>query len=122
MKTRIKTHPVIVCSVEAEKQKAFLMGAVEYFVKPIKYKVLVEVLTSYRLKKDSNILIVDDDLPTLTLIKEAVEQAGYNAVAENHSAKVSGMIENMSLDLAIIDLDMPEVNGFELIKQIKSNT
>jgi CheY-like chemotaxis protein len=115
-----RNTPVIVCSVEAEQQKAFLMGAVEYFVKPIKYKFLVEVLTSYRLKKDSNILIVDDDLPTLTLIKEAVEQAGYNAVAENHSVKVSSMIENMNLDLAIIDLDMPEVNGFELIKQIKS--
>ena len=115
-----KNTPVIVCSVEAEQQKAFLMGAVEYFVKPIKYKYLVEVLTSYRLKKDSNILIVDDDVPTLNLIKEAIEQAGYNAVAESHSSKVSNMIENMNLDLAIIDLDMPELNGYDLIKQIKS--
>ena len=115
-----KNTPVIVCSVEAEQQKAFLMGAVEYFVKPIKYKYLVEVLTSYKLKKDSNILIVDDDVPTLNLIKEAIEQAGYNAIAESHSSKVSRMIENMDLDLAIIDLDMPEINGYELIKQIKS--
>jgi len=29
-----KQTPVIICSVEAEQQKAFLMGAVEYFVKP----------------------------------------------------------------------------------------
>ncbi|MGA8265889.1 MAG: response regulator [Ignavibacteriaceae bacterium] len=115
-----KNTPVIVCSVEAEQQKAFLMGAVEYFVKPIKYKYLVEVLTSYRLKKDSNILIVDDDVPTLNLIKETIEQAGYNAIAESHSSKVSHMIENMNLDLAIIDLDMPEINGYDLIKQIKS--
>lgn len=115
-----KNTPVIVCSVEAEQQKAFLMGAVEYFVKPIKYKYLVEVLTSYRLKKDSNILIVDDDVPTLNLIKEAIVQAGYNAIAEAHSSKVSQMIENMDLDLAIVDLDMPELNGFDLIKQIKS--
>ena len=116
-----KHMPVIVCSVEAEQQKAFMMGAVEYFVKPINYKFLVEVLTSYKLKKDSNILIVDDDVPTLNLIKEAVEQAGFNAVAEDQSSKVIGMIENMNLDLAIIDLDMPVVNGFDLIKMIKSN-
>jgi CheY-like chemotaxis protein len=116
-----KNTPVIVCSVEAEQQKAFLMGAVEYFVKPIKYKFLVEVLTSYKLKKDSNILVVDDDVPTLSLIKEAIEQAGYNPIAESHSAKVYHMIENMHLDLAIIDLDMPELNGYDLIKQIKSN-
>jgi CheY-like chemotaxis protein/signal transduction histidine kinase len=113
--------PVIICSVEAEQQKAFMMGAVEYFVKPINYKYLVEVLTSYKLKRDSNVLIVDDDVPTLNLIKEAVEQAGFNSVAENQSQKVMGMIENMSLDLAIIDLDMPVVNGFDLIKMIKSN-
>ncbi|HKI77595.1 MAG TPA: response regulator [Ignavibacteriaceae bacterium] len=115
-----KNTPVIVCSVEAEQQKAFLMGAVEYFVKPIKYKYLVEVLTSYKLKRDSNILIVDDDVPTLNLIKEAIEQAGYNPIAESHSSKVLDLIENMNLDLAIIDLDMPEINGFDLIKAIKS--
>jgi CheY-like chemotaxis protein/nitrogen-specific signal transduction histidine kinase len=116
-----KHMPIIVCSVEAEQQKAFMMGAVEYFVKPINYKYLVEVLTSYKLKKDSNILIVDDDIPTLNLVKEAVEQAGFNSVAEHQSSKVMGMIENMNLDLAIIDLDMPVVNGFDLIKMIKSN-
>jgi DNA-binding response OmpR family regulator len=97
------------------------MGAVEYFVKPINYKYLVEVLMSYKLKKDSNILIVDDDVPTLNLMKEAVEQSGFNAIAESHSSKVISLIENMSLDLAIIDLDMPEINGFDLIKIIKSN-
>ncbi|GAB4300191.1 MAG: hypothetical protein Kow0098_27320 [Ignavibacteriaceae bacterium] len=114
-----KKTPVIVCSVEAEQQKAFLMGAVEYFVKPIDYKYLVEVLTSYKLKSDSRVLIVDDDVPTLNLIREAVEQSGFQAVAESHSSRVMDLIENMDLDLAIIDLDMPEVTGFELIKQIK---
>ncbi len=115
-----KNSPVIVCSVEAEQQKAFLMGAVEYFVKPINYKYLVEVLTSYRLKKDSNILIVDDDLPTLNLVKEAIEQVGFNAIAESHSSRVPAMIDSLNLDLAIVDLDMPELNGFDLIKIIKS--
>ncbi len=116
-----KNTPVIVCSVEPEQQKAFLMGAVEYFVKPINYKFLVEVLQSYKLKRDSNILIVDDDVPTLNLLKEAVEQLGFNAIAEAHSSKVPAMINNMDLDLAIIDLEMPEINGYELIKQIKSD-
>lgn len=116
-----KRTPVIVCSIEAEDQKAFLMGAVEYFVKPIQYNYLVEVLQSYRLKRDSNILIVDDDVPTLNLIKEAVQQAGFNPIAEAFSANVMNLIEDKELDLAIIDLDMPEVSGFDLIKQIKEN-
>jgi CheY-like chemotaxis protein/signal transduction histidine kinase len=119
--TNTKKTPIIICSVEAEQQKAFLLGAVEYFVKPINYKYLVEVLTHYKLRKDSNILVVDDDIPTLNLLKESIGQAGFNPVAESHSQNVMQLIQNLHLDLAIIDLDMPEIDGFELIKIIKSD-
>jgi CheY-like chemotaxis protein len=117
-----KNLPVIVCSVEVESQKAFMMGAVEYFIKPINYNYLVEVLTSYKLRKDSNILCVDDDLPTLNLVKQAIDTAGFNAIAENISANVMNLIKDKQIDLAIVDLDMPHPNGFELIKLIKSET
>lgn len=117
---RTKNTPVIVISVEAEEQKAYMMGAVEYFVKPINYNYLVEVLTSYKLRKDSNVLCVDDDLPTLNLVKQAIETAGFNAIAEHISANVMDLIRDKDIDLAIIDLDMPHPNGFELIKMIKS--
>ncbi|MGB5287152.1 MAG: response regulator [Ignavibacteriaceae bacterium] len=115
-----KSTPVIICSVEAEEQKAFLMGAVEYFVKPINYKYLIEVLTNYRLRKDSNILLVDDDVPSLNLLKEAVERIGFKAVAYSDSTQVMDSVRNMQLDLAIIDLDMPDIDGVELIGNIKS--
>jgi CheY-like chemotaxis protein len=114
--------PVIVCSVEAEQQKAFLMGAVEYFVKPINYSYLVEVLQNYKLKQDANILIVDDDVPTLNLIKQAIQKLKFNPIAESHSSKVYDMIKDVRLDLAIIDLDMPEISGYDLIKLIKSDS
>ena len=118
---KTKSVPVIVASVEAEQQKAFLMGAVEYFVKPISYKDLVEVLTSFKLKKNANILCVDDDLPTLNLVKDAIISAGFNPIAENFSAQVMQNVRYIDLDLAIVDLDMPEVSGFELIKMLKSD-
>lgn len=118
---KFQNIPVIVCSVEAEQQKAFLMGAVEYFVKPINYPYLVEVLQNYKLKQDSNILIVDDDVPTLNLMKEAVQKLNFNPVAESDSTKVYDLVKDMRLDLAIIDLDMPEISGYDLIKQLKLN-
>lgn len=115
-----KNVPVIACSIEPEQQKAFMMGAVEYFVKPINYNYLVEVLTHYKLRKDSNVLCVDDDVPTLNLVKQAIESVGFNAIAESVSANVMNLIRDKDIDLAIVDLDMPTPNGFELIKLIKS--
>ena len=119
--SQTKNTPVIVCSIEPEQQKAFMMGAVEYFIKPINYNYLVEVLTNYKLRKNSNVLCVDDDVPTLNLVKQAIESAGFIAIAENDSAKVMDRIKDKDVDLAIIDLDMPTPNGFELIKLIKSD-
>ncbi|MCF8267633.1 MAG: response regulator [Ignavibacteriales bacterium] len=116
-----KHIPVIVFSVHPEQQKAFLMGAVEYFVKPINYNFLVEVLTNYKLRSNSKILCVDDDVPTLNLIKSAIETSGFIPIAENVSANVMDRISDIDLDLAIVDLDMPYPNGFELIKLIKSS-
>ncbi len=112
--------PVIVFSIEPEKEKVFLMGAVEYLVKPINYNNLVEILTSYKLRRNSNVLCVDDDKPTLKLVEQAIRTAGFNVTSEYRSELVMDLISDKDIDLAIIDLDMPKLNGFELIKQIKS--
>ncbi len=115
-----KGAPVIVFSMEAESQKAFMMGAVEYFVKPVNYNYLVEVITNYKLRRDSVVLCVDDDEPSLNLISNAIEQVGLKPLPYLESHKVLDSIRGKHIDLAIIDLDMPHINGFELIKLIKS--
>jgi CheY-like chemotaxis protein len=124
---KIKNHkstrntPVIVFSLEAEKEKIYLMGSVDYLVKPINYNNLIEILTSYRLRRNSTVLCVDDDKPTLNLLKQAVSTAGFNVIAEHRPELVMDLIIEKELDLAIIDLDMPKINGFDLIKNIKSH-
>lgn len=115
-----RNTPVIVFSVEAEKEKIYLMGSVEYLVKPINYNNLVEILTSYKLRRNSTVLCVDDDKPTLSLVKQAVQTAGFNVLADHRPELVMDLINGKDLDLAIIDLDMPKLNGFDLINKIKS--
>lgn len=115
-----KNLPVVITSVAHEEQKAYMLGAVEYFIKPINYKFLVEVLQNYKLKSNSKVLCVDDDESVLNLLKETIESAGYIPIAENISANVMERISDLDIDLAIIDLDMPQPDGFELIKQIKN--
>jgi CheY-like chemotaxis protein len=54
------------------------------------------------------------------LLREAVERNGFKAIAHSDSTQVLDSIQNMHIDLAIIDLDMPEIDGIELIERIKS--
>ncbi|MCP5062367.1 MAG: response regulator [Ignavibacteriae bacterium] len=118
--SKTRNTPVIVFSIESEKEQVFLMGSVDYLVKPINYNNLVEILTSYKLRRNSNVLCIDDDKPTLKLVEQAIKTAGFNVISEHRSELVMELIENVDLDLAIVDLDMPKLNGFDLIKQIKA--
>jgi CheY-like chemotaxis protein len=97
-KTKNKFTPVIVCSVKPENQQAMMIGTVDFFEKPINYGFLVEALEHYKLNKNSKILCVDDDIPTLNLISKTIETAGYNCIAENDSSKVMESINNMDMN------------------------
>lgn len=116
-----KNIPVIVFSVEPKEEKIYLMGSVEYLVKPINYNNLIEILTAYKLRRNSNVLCVDDDQPTLNLLNQAVITAGFNSISEYRPELVMDLISDKDIDLAIIDLDMPKLNGYDLIKKIKSD-
>ncbi|MCP5063132.1 MAG: response regulator, partial [Ignavibacteriae bacterium] len=78
--SKTRNTPVIVFSIEPEKEQVFLMGSVDYLVKPINYNNLVEILTSYKLRRNSNVLCIDDDKPTLKLVEQAIKTAGFNVI------------------------------------------
>jgi CheY-like chemotaxis protein len=115
-----RNTPIIVLSIEADSEKVYLLGSVDYLVKPINYNNLIEILTSYKLRRNSTVLCVDDDKPTLNLINQAVRTAGFNALSFYRPELVIESISDKDIDLAIIDLDMPIMDGFDLILEIKS--
>ncbi|MCK5169818.1 MAG: response regulator [Bacteroidales bacterium] len=68
-----------------------------------------------------NILIVDDSETNLVLLEAILEDDGYN-VTKAYSAKEALVSLTKSIpDLILLDLLMPNENGFDLLKKIKSN-
>jgi len=116
-----KNTPIIILTIEPDEQRAHLFGPIEYFIKPVRYNFLLEVLSGYKLKKDSNVLCVDDDIPTLNLVAQAIESAGFNPIAISDPMEVFNVIKEKEIELAIVDLQMPNKDGFQLIHEIKSN-
>jgi len=66
------------------------------------------------------IFFVDDDLTNLT-IGNSILEGFYNVVTLNSGAKLLSLIEKKIPDLILLDIDMPEMSGYEIIKYLKAN-
>ena len=68
-----------------------------------------------------NILIVDDSKEMLTYMEIVLKSAKANIIAANSGAKALDLIKNKELALAIVDVQMPEMNGYTLAMKINEN-
>jgi putative two-component system response regulator len=70
----------------------------------------------------SRILAVDDDEANLSLLKQVLEHAGYTELLTlSDSTSVESAMERFDPDLLILDLHMPIMDGFELLKKVRAN-
>ena len=67
----------------------------------------------------TRVLIVDDDAVSCRLLSEVLSGEGLVALAETSPQSALERIEKEPLDLAIVDLRMPEVNGLELLRRLR---
>ena len=66
-------------------------------------------------------LIVDDFSTARRLIKESLEQIGFTCLEAENGIQALEIIKQTRLNLVISDLFMPEMNGIELIKDIRAD-
>ena len=67
----------------------------------------------------NRILIVDDEASIADMIKLCLTKNGYECETANDGLEASKRIENNHYDLALLDVMMPEIDGFELIEYMK---
>ena len=68
------------------------------------------------MKQPPYILVVDDDRQVARMTKRALEANGYESVAISSGEAALRMIEERRPDLLILDLNMPEPDGFDILK------
>jgi signal transduction histidine kinase len=71
--------------------------------------------------KSTNILIVDDSIEILLVLKESLEKENINIFTTTTPATVIDLCIENDISIALIDVKMPDINGFELLKMLKSN-
>ena len=66
-----------------------------------------------------NILVVDDEIEIADLIELYLKNEGYNVYKTYSSEKALKIIKQRNIDLAILDIMMPEIDGFTLCQTIR---
>lgn len=67
------------------------------------------------------ILIVDDDLDSLKLIGLMLQRQGYEILVANSGGQALGKALHEQPDLVILDIMMPDMDGYETMKRIRAN-
>jgi CheY-like chemotaxis protein len=119
------TIPIIILSIVDQKQVGFALGATDYLIKPIPKPLLLETIRKYvsqQLVDDSTILLVDDDPKTLELLEDTLRSSGYETQSVQNGARALEVLSSKIVDAVLLDLLMPGMDGFEVIRHIRSKS
>jgi len=71
-------------------------------------------------RKIKKILVVDDDQTLTVLVKKYLEKNGYEVTAVNEASEGLELAMTRKLDLIILDVMMPIINGFNFCRLVKA--
>ena len=69
----------------------------------------------------SRILVVDDEEALRSVLSSELASGGYDVVAAADGDEAITSIQNKKFDLVLLDIKMPKVDGFEVLKFIKKS-
>lgn len=115
--------PVILVSIMEARERGFQLGAQDYFPKPIDQGRLMEAvgrLVQKTSRQDVKILVVDDEPHIVQAVTNLLEARGYETVTAQDGLESVVRARDTHPDLIILDIYMPDMDGFEVIKQLRN--
>jgi CheY-like chemotaxis protein len=115
--------PVIMTSIEEHKNMGSAMGATDYLVKPVGRDQLATVLNKYRIGDESQrlVMIVEDDVITREIMATMLKNEGWRVFKAENGKVALEHLEDKKPSLIILDLLMPEMDGFEFVTHLRKN-
>lgn len=87
----------------------------------IEPKIEFNIQESKYLNNTKTVLLVEDSEPAIIQIKDFIEECGYNIMVAHNGKEAFEKISEKVPDAMILDLMMPEVDGFEVLKNLRES-
>lgn len=113
---------IFVLGTQAEIDETEITGA-EKFVRPFNPKEIQEKLsglTSAKTEGQKTLLLVDDDAVMIRTLREGLSTS-YKVLPANSGANALKILSRAKPDLILLDYEMPEMNGPQVLEALRSN-
>ncbi|MEQ8968848.1 MAG: response regulator [Coleofasciculus sp. C1-SOL-03] len=117
--------PVLIFSSQnhlSSRVKAARLGATTFLQKPMTPPAILQAVTQAINQPKSGkakVLVVDDDPQILALLRHVLQPWGLNVTTLAHPQRFWDVLEAVSPDLLILDVEMPEYSGIELCQVVR---
>jgi signal transduction histidine kinase/CheY-like chemotaxis protein len=112
--------PVVMVTVVENESLGLAMGASDYLLKPIDRERLVSTLYKYRRDVGvGQVLIVEDDAVVREILRRTLKKEGWKVVEARNGRVALERMAEFYPDLILLDLMMPEMDGFQFIHELR---
>jgi signal transduction histidine kinase/CheY-like chemotaxis protein len=120
----LKHVPVVIISITADFSKGAALGAAAVMQKPVTRKELYRSLSELGLfalaeGETLKVLVVDDDPKAVELVAVQLKAFGASVIRAFGGAEAIEMVRRELPGLIVLDLMMPEVNGFDVVQALR---
>ena len=112
--------PVILATIMGDRDMGFALGAADFVTKPFDREVLIRAVNRHRRGDGSaQVLVVDDDPRSRDMLRRTLQKEGWTVVEAVNGREALGQLERSRPALVLLDLMMPEMDGFEVLERMR---
>jgi len=112
--------PVIMLTMVDDKNMGFALGATDYMTKPIDRNRLANLLGRYRCGSGTcGVLLIEDDEAARDMMRSLLTREGWDVTEATNGRSALECLESAIPDLILLDLMMPEMDGFEFAHRLR---
>jgi len=127
--SKTKDIPIVLTSKVNKESLPFDIGQADFLTKPIDRQQLLQMMVKFDLLADgkrgkktpSSILIVDDDPQNIRLVKAMLKPFNMEVMVADGGKAGLELALKKKPDLIILDLMMPDVDGFEVVSKLRED-
>jgi len=114
--------PVIMLTIMEDQEIGYSLGAAEYLTKPVTRSQLINVLRKYRSSKaPCVVMVIEDDANSREILVRLLHMAGWQIIEAENGKVALQYLQKFRPDLILLDLMMPEMDGFEFIVKLRQH-